>query len=64
MLDVFRREPLAPDHPFWQRPNILITSHTASAIEPATGGQIIAGNLLAFAAGRKLQDLVDIEQGY
>lgn len=64
VLDVFRREPLAPDHPFWQRPNILITSHTASAIEPATGGQIIAGNLLAFAAGRKLQDLVDIEQGY
>jgi len=64
VLDVFRREPLPKDHPFWHHPKILITSHTASAIEPAVGGEIIAHNLLSFVAGKKLPDLVDIDQGY
>jgi glyoxylate/hydroxypyruvate reductase A len=64
VLDVFRREPLPSDHAFWHHPKILITSHTASAIEPAVGGEIIANNLLSFVAGKKLSDLVDIDQGY
>jgi glyoxylate/hydroxypyruvate reductase len=64
VLDVFRKEPLPRDHPFWRHPKILITCHTASAIEPAVGGKIIADNLIAFAEGQKIPDLVDIEQGY
>jgi glyoxylate/hydroxypyruvate reductase len=64
VLDVFRREPLPSDHPFWKHPKILITSHTASAIEPSVGGTIIAENLRAFMRGEKVSDVVDIEQGY
>jgi glyoxylate/hydroxypyruvate reductase len=64
VLDVFRREPLPIDHPFWKHPKILITSHTASAIEPSVGGTIIAENLRAFMNGQKIADVVDIEQGY
>lgn len=63
-LDVFREEPLPSTHPFWSHPRILITSHTASAIEPATGGRVIADNLLAFIRGEQVPDIVDIEQGY
>jgi glyoxylate/hydroxypyruvate reductase A len=64
VLDVFRREPLPAEHPFWRHPKILITSHTASAIEPSIGGTIIAQNLRAFIAGQKSPDIVDLEQGY
>ena len=63
-LDVFRSEPLSEDDPYWTEPNVLITSHTASAIEPATGGKTISGNILAFDAGETLADTVDLEQGY
>lgn len=63
-LDVFRDEPLPSEHPFWTTPNVLVTSHTASAIEPATGGRIIAANIRAFEAGETLPDVVDMEQGY
>jgi glyoxylate/hydroxypyruvate reductase A len=63
-LDVFRKEPLEPTDPYWTAPNVLITSHTASAIEPATGGKVISSNILAFDRGERLADIVDIEQGY
>jgi glyoxylate/hydroxypyruvate reductase A len=64
VLDVFREEPLSADDPYWSLSNVLVTSHTASAIEPATGGRVICRNILAFDAGEKPQDLVDLEQGY
>lgn len=63
-LDVFWNEPLPTDHPFWSHPKILITCHTASAIEPKVGGQIIANNIRAFIRGDNIPDIVDIEQGY
>ena len=64
VLDVFRQEPLPADDPYWTEPNVLITCHTASAIEPATGGRTITGNILAFAAGEQLEDIVDLAKGY
>ena len=64
VLDVFRNEPLPEGHAFWGHPKILITSHTASAIEAAVGGQIIADNIRRFAAGDQVPDMVDLEQGY
>jgi glyoxylate/hydroxypyruvate reductase A len=64
VLDVFRREPLPSEHPFWAHPKILITSHTASAIEPAVGGEIIAKNIRDFVAGAPVADLVDMDRGY
>jgi glyoxylate/hydroxypyruvate reductase len=63
-LDVFREEPLPAENPLWSNPKVLITGHTASAIEPATGGRVIADNLRAFMNGDSVRDIVDIEQGY
>ena len=51
-------------HVFWSHPKILITCHTASAIEPAVGGEIIANSLISFEKGETVLDLVDIRQGY
>jgi glyoxylate/hydroxypyruvate reductase len=64
VLDVFRQEPLPTNDPLWKHPKILITSHTASAIEPSVGGKIIADNLRAFMEGQEVPDLVDMTQGY
>jgi glyoxylate/hydroxypyruvate reductase A len=63
-LDVFRCEPLSPDSPLWNHPKILVTCHTASAIDPAVGGSIIADNIKMFIRGEHVPDIVDIEQGY
>ena len=63
-LDVFREEPLPPASPFWAHPNVLVTSHTASAIEPSVGGKVIADNISAFIRGDVVPDIVDIDQGY
>jgi len=63
-LDVFRNEPLSATSPLWNHPKILITCHTAAAIDPRVGGQIIASNLRTFSRGEFVRDLVDISQGY
>ena len=57
-LDVFREEPLPENHPFWTHPNILITPHTASIVDPVLGGQIIADNLKKFVSAQYIKDLV------
>lgn len=63
-LDVFREEPLSVDDPLWAHPKVLITCHTAAAIDPKVGGEIIASNLRKFIMGQEVPDIVDIEQGY
>jgi phosphoglycerate dehydrogenase-like enzyme len=32
-LDVFREEPLPPDSPFWDMPNVLVNPHSASTVD-------------------------------
>jgi len=63
-LDVYREEPLPQKNPLWSHPKVLITCHTAAAIDPAIGGEIIAENIKAFIRGDNIPDIVDIEQGY
>lgn len=63
-LDVFHKEPLQPDHPFWDHPKVLVTPHVASLIDPVAGGQIIAGNIRRFLNGEPIPDMVDLTRGY
>lgn len=63
-LDVFRTEPLPTDDPYWTTPSVLVTSHTASALDAATCAPTVAQNVLAFDGGAPLHDVVDVEQGY
>jgi glyoxylate/hydroxypyruvate reductase A len=64
ILDVFREEPLPPEHPLRGRDDVWITPHVAgiSTIEPLA--RDFAENLRRFRAGETLQNRVDRERGY
>lgn len=64
VLDVFRQEPLAAEHPFWTTPNCLITPHTAAPSYPEDVLPIFHDNYLRFVEGRPLKYVVDFEKGY
>jgi glyoxylate/hydroxypyruvate reductase len=63
-LDVFRTEPLPNDHPYWDHPNVLVTPHVASLIDPLAGGTVIAKNIQLFRAGKPVPDMIDPGKGY
>lgn len=63
-LDVFRQEPLPETHPFWDHPDILVTPHIASLIDPVAGGHRIAENLRKFHAGEPVDDLIPPGKAY
>jgi glyoxylate/hydroxypyruvate reductase A len=64
VLDVFRTEPLPPDHPFWRHPRVLVTPHVGGSTLPATGAPVVADNIRRARAGRPLRHLVDRARGY
>lgn len=63
-LDVFRTEPLPPDHPFWRHPRVTVTPHIAAETRPATAVRVIAENIRRAEAGEPLLHLVDRARGY
>jgi glyoxylate/hydroxypyruvate reductase len=63
-LDVFREEPLPPDHPFWRHPRILVTPHIAGITNPATAAAIVLDTIRRFEAGAPLPNQVDPGRGY
>ena len=64
VLDVFEKEPLPKDHPFWTTPNLLITFHTAAPSLPEDIAKIFIQNYKLFTAGKPLKYQVDFEKGY
>ena len=63
-LDVFRTEPLPPDHRFWRDPKVLVTPHIASNTTPRSSAPMVAENILRALAGKPLLNQVDVEAGY
>ncbi|MEM6481321.1 MAG: glyoxylate/hydroxypyruvate reductase A [Pseudomonadota bacterium] len=63
-LDVFRKEPLPPDHPYWAHPKVTVTPHIASDTRPETAARVIAENIRRGEAGEALLHLVDRSLGY
>lgn len=63
-LDVFRQEPLPPEHPFWAHPKIRITPHNAGTTNPDTAAEQIVENLRRLRAGETLLNVVDPVRGY
>ena len=63
-LDVFREEPLPPEHAFWRTPQITITPHvSARTLREATIAQIVA-KIRSMEAGAPVSGLVDPTRGY
>lgn len=64
VLDVFRTEPLPPEHPFWRHPRITVTPHVGSLIDPQTGGRLLAQRIRDFIAGDRISGVVDRDRHY
>lgn len=63
-LDVFAREPLPSDHPFWRHPKILVTSHDAAEADFAITAEQTAEQVRRALAGLPLIDPVARDRGY
>ncbi|KPP83804.1 MAG: bifunctional glyoxylate/hydroxypyruvate reductase GhrA [Rhodobacteraceae bacterium HLUCCA08] len=63
-LDVFRTEPLPPDHPFWAHPKVTVTPHIASETRALSAARAVAANIARAEAGDRMDGLVDRDRGY
>lgn len=65
-LDVFEREPLPPEHPFYTLPNVLLSphcaDHTAGWLDRAM--DVFLDNFARFLRGEPLLNVVDKKRGY
>jgi phosphoglycerate dehydrogenase-like enzyme len=62
-LDVTDPEPLPPNDPLWDAPNLIITPHCAGGSGQASGerlADLVCGNLARFARGEPLQHVVTL----
>jgi phosphoglycerate dehydrogenase-like enzyme len=65
-LDVFDTEPLPPDHPLWDAPNVTITAHMSGDVVGwrDTLAEQFATNVRRWLAGEPLLNIVDKKLGY
>jgi phosphoglycerate dehydrogenase-like enzyme len=65
-LDVFQHEPLCPESPLWDLPNVLITPHSAGLTETVWERQysLLSENLRRYLAEQPLLALVNKSKGY
>src|SRR5215831_5693531 len=65
-LDVFDKEPLPVEHPFWRMPNVLVSPHTADRVEGflAPSFECFFENLDRFLKAEPLLNVVNKLAGY
>ncbi len=63
-LDVFRQEPLPPEHPFWRHPQVLVSPHVAAPTHARTAVAVMAETIRRHERGEPLANLVDRARGY
>jgi phosphoglycerate dehydrogenase-like enzyme len=65
-LDVFAREPLPGDHPFWTHPRVLVSPHVAGVTPGywAREQALVLDNWRRYREGRELVNVVDLGAGY
>lgn len=65
-IDVASAEPLPPESPLWQAPNLIITPHLAGASEHLWERQtkLVVENLERWFEARELLNKVDFSRGY
>jgi len=63
-LDVFRTEPLPPEHPYWRHPSVTVTPHIASETRADSASQSIAQNIKRAESNQPILYPVDHTLGY
>jgi glyoxylate/hydroxypyruvate reductase A len=64
VLDVFRTEPLPPEHRFWRDERIVVTPHVAAATNPGTASLVVAESIRRLRGGQPLLNVVDRARRY
>jgi glyoxylate/hydroxypyruvate reductase A len=63
-LDVFRQEPLPPDHPLWSHPKVRITPHVSAITVIGPSARQVAGKIRTLERGEPVSGIVDRSRGY
>lgn len=65
-LDVFAREPLPPESPLWDLPNVLVTPHVSGTSHRFWRREtdLVVENVRRYLAGKPLLNTVDKHAGY
>lgn len=63
-LDVFRREPLEPTHPFWAHSKVRLTPHVSAVTNIETATIQIVENYKRVQSGLAMMNVVDLAKGY
>jgi glyoxylate/hydroxypyruvate reductase A len=63
-LDVFAREPLPPDHPFWTHPAVTVTPHVAGVTLVDESARQVAHKIRLLERGEPVSGVVDWTRGY
>lgn len=64
ILDVFDKEPLPEEHPFWTTRNLYMTFHTSAISYPEDITRLFIENYQLYLEGKPLKYVVDFERGY
>ncbi|PRY90914.1 2-hydroxyacid dehydrogenase [Mongoliibacter ruber] len=64
MLDVFQKEPLPVEHPFWERNEITITPHIASVTNPKAAAPQIIENYHLINKSQPFINQINRKRGY
>ena len=64
ILDVFFEEPLAPNHPFWDMPNVYLTPHNSGPSLIQDVSQFFYDNYLRYVNSQPLLGEVSRDRGY
>jgi phosphoglycerate dehydrogenase-like enzyme len=66
VLDVYRQEPLPPEHPFWTTEGIVVLPHIGGhhPHRDKVVARLFADNLARFLDGKPLKEVVDRKAGY
>lgn len=63
-MDVFDKEPLPPEHPYWRHPRVTVTPHIASGTRPETAAEALVAQIARAERGEPLLHVVDRAAGY
>jgi glyoxylate/hydroxypyruvate reductase A len=66
VLDVFEHEPLPPESPFWELPNVVVSPHSGSTVEGENRRitSLFINNLRRFLEQRPLVNVYEADRGY
>jgi glyoxylate/hydroxypyruvate reductase A len=63
-LDVFSKEPLPEDHPYWTHPHVIVTPHDSALTDADAVARTLVETMHALERGEAPQNTVDFERGY